>query len=141
MRQVRFEITDGICRPAGCETDDIGYAAISDAQCASEARKSSTASGGRISYGIVMTVTENGFNETTSFPDISFSRKKAEGLCLHARAQRCLPRPCGGDDRRFLLRRISTQAMHPNRANHAKRQRSQNNDRPQQKNAAVGHSL
>ena len=29
-----------------------------------------------ISYGIVMTVTENGFNETTSFPDISFSRKK-----------------------------------------------------------------
>ena len=43
MRQVRFEITDGICRPAGCETDDIGYAAISDAQCASEARKSSTA--------------------------------------------------------------------------------------------------
>lgn len=41
MRQVRFEITDGICRPAGCETDDIGYAAISDAQCASEARKSS----------------------------------------------------------------------------------------------------
>lgn len=31
---------------------------------------------GRISYGIVMTVTENGFNETTSFPDISFSRKK-----------------------------------------------------------------
>lgn len=28
------------------------------------------------SYGIVMTVTENGFNETTSFPDISFSRKK-----------------------------------------------------------------
>ena len=25
---------------------------------------------------IVMTVTENGFNETTSFPDISFSRKK-----------------------------------------------------------------
>lgn len=76
MRQVRFEITDGICRPAGCETDDIGYAAISDAQCASEARKSSTASGGRISYGIVMTVTENGFNETTSFPDISFSRKK-----------------------------------------------------------------
>ena len=63
MRQVRFEITDGICRPAGCETDDIGYAAIS-------------ASGGRISYGIVMTVTENGFNETTSFPDISFSRKK-----------------------------------------------------------------
>ena len=71
MRQVRFEITDGICRPAGCETDDIGYA-----QCASEARKSSTASGGRISYGIVMTVTENGFNETTSFPDISFSRKK-----------------------------------------------------------------
>ena len=76
MRQVRFEITDGICRPAGCETDDIGCAAISDAQCASEARKSSTASGGRISYGIVMTVTENGFNETTSFPDISFSRKK-----------------------------------------------------------------
>ena len=76
MRQVRFEITDGICRPAGCETDDIGYAAISDAQCASEARKSSTASSGRISYGIVMTVTENGFNETTSFPDISFSRKK-----------------------------------------------------------------
>ena len=76
MRQVRFEITDGICRQAGCETDDIGYAAISDAQCASEARKSSTASGGRISYGIVMTVTENGFNETTSFPDISFSRKK-----------------------------------------------------------------
>lgn len=76
MRQVRFEITDGICRPAGCETDDIGYAAISDAQCASEARKSSAASGGRISYGIVMTVTENGFNETTSFPDISFSRKK-----------------------------------------------------------------
>ncbi len=43
MRQVRFEITDGICRPAGCETDDIGYAAISDAQCASEARKSSAA--------------------------------------------------------------------------------------------------
>lgn len=40
MRQVRFEITDGICRPAGCETDDIGYAAISDAQCASETRKS-----------------------------------------------------------------------------------------------------
>lgn len=76
MRQVRFEITDGICRPAGCETDDIGYAAISDAQCASEARKSSAASSGRISYGIVMTVTENGFNETTSFPDISFSRKK-----------------------------------------------------------------
>lgn len=76
MRQVRFEITDGICRPAGCETNDIGYAAISDAQCASEARKSSTASGGRISYGIVMTVTENGLNETTSFPDISFSRKK-----------------------------------------------------------------
>lgn len=76
MRQVRFEITDGICRPAGCETDDIGYAAISDAQCASEARKSSAASGGRISYGIVMTVTENGFNETTSFPDISFSREK-----------------------------------------------------------------
>lgn len=32
--------------------------------------------GRRISYGIVMTVTENGFNETTSFPDISFSRKK-----------------------------------------------------------------
>ena len=76
MRQVRFEITDGICRPAGCETDDIGYAAISDAQCASESRKSSTASGGRISYGIVMTVTENGFNETTSFPDISSSRIK-----------------------------------------------------------------
>ena len=71
MRQVRFEITDGICRPAGCETDDIGYAAIS-----SETRKSSTASGGRISYGIVMTVTENGLNKTTSFPDISFSRKK-----------------------------------------------------------------
>ena len=70
MRQVRFEITDGICRPAGCETDDIGYAAIS------ETRKSSTASDGRISYGIVMTVTENGLNETTSFPDISFSRKK-----------------------------------------------------------------
>lgn len=39
-------------------------------------KKNSTASGGRISYGIVMTVTENGFNETTSFPDISFSRKK-----------------------------------------------------------------
>lgn len=76
MRQVRFEITDGICRPAGCETDDIGYAAISDAQCASEVRKSSTASGGRISYGIVMTVTENGGSETVKFPDISFSEKK-----------------------------------------------------------------
>lgn len=50
MRQVRFEITDGICRPAGCETNDIGYAAISDASCASEERKSSTASSGRISY-------------------------------------------------------------------------------------------
>lgn len=68
MRQVRFEITDGICRQAGCETDDIGYAAISDAQCASEARKSSTASGGRISYGIVMTVTETDSMKQQVFP-------------------------------------------------------------------------
>lgn len=133
MRQVRFEITDGICRPAGCETDDIGYAAISDAQCASEARKSSTASGGRISYGIVMTVTENGFNETTSFPDISFSRKKLRDFVSMLERNDVSPRPCGGDDRRFLLRGINAPPKHPNRANHAKRQRSQNNDRPQQK--------
>ena len=32
--------------------------------------------GGEGTLYTVMTVTENGFNETTSFPDISFSRKK-----------------------------------------------------------------
>ena len=124
MRQVRFEITDGICRPAGCETDDIGYAAISDAQCASGARKSSTASGGRISYGIVMTVTENGFNETTSFPDISFSRKKLRDFVSMLERNDVSP-----DDRRFLLRGINAPPKHPNRANAAKRQRSQSTDR------------
>ena len=33
-------------------------------------------SGSRASYGIVMTVTENGGSETVKFPDISFSEKK-----------------------------------------------------------------
>lgn len=111
MRQVRFEITDGICRPAGCETDDIGYAAISDAQCASEARKSSTASGGRISYGIVMTVTENGFNETTSFPDISFSRKKLRDFV--SMLERNDVSPVHVEDRRFLLRGIGAAGEKP----------------------------
>ncbi len=76
MRQVSFKITDGGDRPSECEADDIGYAAISDAECACETTKDSTAPGGHISYGIVMTVTENGRSETVSFPDISFSRKK-----------------------------------------------------------------
>ncbi len=30
-------------------------------------------------------------------------REKAQGFCRHARAQRRLPRPRGGNDRRFLL--------------------------------------
>lgn len=76
MRQVSFKITDGGGRPAECEADDIGHTANSDAACACKTTKASTASGDRISYGIVMTVTENGRSETVSFPDISFSRKK-----------------------------------------------------------------
>lgn len=76
MRQVRFEITGGANCRGGCETDGIGYAAISDTACASEIQSSSTDSQKLVSYGIIMTVTENGGIEKVSFPDISFSKRK-----------------------------------------------------------------
>lgn len=90
MRQVRFDIVGGASCPTDCEEEGVGYASISDAECACGEQGCPISSGSRVSYGIVMTVTENGGSETVKFPDISFS-EKAQGFCRHARAQRRLP--------------------------------------------------
>ena len=76
MRQVKFEIVGSISCSTGCEADSTGYAAISDGVCVCKEHGSPTSSGGRVSYGIVMTVTESGGSETVKFPDISFSERK-----------------------------------------------------------------
>ena len=76
MRQVRFDIVGGASRPTDCEEDGVGYTSISDAECACGEQGCPISSGSRVSYGIVMTVTENGGSETVKFPDISFSEKK-----------------------------------------------------------------
>ena len=84
MRQVRFDIVGGASRPTDCEEEGVGYTSISDAECACGEQGCPISSGSRVSYGIVMTVTENGGSETVKFPDISFSEKKAQGFCRHA---------------------------------------------------------
>ena len=76
MRQVRFDIVGGASRPTDCEEEGVGYTSISDAECACGEQGCPISSGSRVSYGIVMTVTENGGSETVKFPDISFSEKK-----------------------------------------------------------------
>lgn len=76
MRQVRFDIVGGASRPTDCEEEGVGYASISDSECACGEQGCPIFSGSRVSYGIVMTVTENGGSETVKFPDISFSEKK-----------------------------------------------------------------
>ena len=75
MRQVRFDIVGGASCPTDCEEEGVGYASISDAECACGEQGCPISSGSRVSYGIVMTVTENGGSETVKFPDISFSEK------------------------------------------------------------------
>lgn len=77
MRQVRFDIVGGASRPTDCEEEGVGYASISDAECACGEQGCPISSGSRVSYGIVMTVTENGGSETVKFPDISFSEKNS----------------------------------------------------------------
>lgn len=72
MRQVRFDIVGGASRPTDCEEEGVGYTA----ECACGEQGCPISSGSRVSYGIVMTVTENGGSETVKFPDISFSEKK-----------------------------------------------------------------
>lgn len=76
MRQVRFDIVGGASCPTDCEEEGVGYTSISDAECACGEQGCPISSGSRVSYGIVMTVTENGGSETVKFPDISFSEKK-----------------------------------------------------------------
>lgn len=65
MRQIKFDIVGG----ASCPTDYEEEGACGEQGCP-------ISSGSRVSYGIVMTVTENGGSETVKFPDISFSEKK-----------------------------------------------------------------